>query len=107
MEQGPLDADELVNRLLQGILASTKAMQKAGDSMHEFAIVNKNSIEKKEEKKKATSRWLPSAVYLFRVLSAEDGWLTTGVPELTEFAVQITEMKIFQATQLIRPSDPE
>jgi len=107
MEQGPLDADELVNRLLQGILASTKAMQKAGDSMHEFAIVNKNSIEKKEEKKKATSRWLPSAVYLFRVLSAEDGWLTTGVPELTEFAVQITEMKIFQATQLIRDKAKE
>jgi hypothetical protein len=92
---------------LQGILDSTKAMQKAGDSMHEFAIVNKNNIEKKEEKKKVTSRWLPSAVFLFRVLSAEDGWFTTGVPELTEFAVQITEMKIFQATQLIRDKAKE
>ena len=107
MEQVPLGADEWVTQLMQGILASTKAMQKAGDSMHEFAIVNKNNIEKKEEKKKATSRWLPSAVYLFRVLSAEDGWLTTGVPELTEFAVQITEMKIFQATQLIRDKAKE
>ena len=112
----PLDAeptylpdgiDELARRLLQGILASSKAMEKAGSSLHEFAIVNKNNIEKREEKKKATSRWLPSAVFLFRALSAEDGWRTTGLPELTDFAIQITEMKIFQATQLIRDKAKE
>jgi hypothetical protein len=107
MDQIPNGAAEWASRLLRGILASTKAMETAGNSFHEFAIVNKNNIEKKEEKKKATSRWLPSAVYLFRVLSAEDGWRTTGVPELTEFAVQITEMKIFQATQLIRDKAKE
>lgn len=106
-EAMPPGAEDWAKRLLQGILASTKAMQKAGDSMHEFAIVNKNNIEKKDEKKKATSRWLPSAVFLFQVLSAEDGWFTTGVPELTEFAEQITEMKIFQATQLIRDKAKE
>jgi hypothetical protein len=77
-------------------------MESAGFSLNEFAIVNKNNIEKKEEKKKATSRWLPSAVFLFRALSSEDGWQTAGVPELTAFAVQLTEMKIFQATQLVR-----
>jgi hypothetical protein len=103
----PQGEEEWANRLLRGILASTKAMETAGNSLHEMAIVNKNNIEKKEEKKKATSRWLPSAVFLFRVLSAEEGWLTTGVPEMTEFAVQITEMKIFQATQLIRDKAQE
>ena len=70
--------------------------------MNEFAVANKSSIDKKEEKKKATSKWLPSSLFLFRVLSSEDGWQTPGVPELTDFAVQLTEMKIFQATQLIR-----
>jgi hypothetical protein len=103
----PAGEDEWATQLIQGVLASTKAMEKAGMLLQEFAIVNKNNIEKKDEKKKATSRWLPSAVFLFRVLSAEDGWLTMGIPELTEFAVKITEMKIFQATQLIRDKAKE
>jgi len=62
--------EEWATQLIQGVLASTKAMEKAGVLLQEFAIVNKNNIEKKDEKKKATSRWLPSAVFLFRVLSA-------------------------------------
>ena len=103
----PVGGDEWATRLIEGVLASTKAMEKAGVSLQEFAIANKNNIEKKDEKKKATSRWLPSAVFLFRVLSAEDGWQTMGIPELTEFAEQIVEMKIFQATQLIRDKAKE
>ena len=103
----PVGSGEWATQLINGVLASTKAMEKAGLLLQEFAIVNKNNIEKKDEKKKATSRWLPSAVFLFRVLSAEDGWQTMGIPELTEFAGQITEMKIFQATQLIRDKAKE
>ena len=82
-------------------------MEKAGGLLQEFATINKHSIEKKEEKKKATSRWLPSALFVFRVLSAEDGWRTTGVPDLTDFAIQLTDMKIFQATQLVRDKAKE
>jgi len=88
--------------ILNGVVQSTKAMEAAGVSLKDFALINKYNIEKKEEKNKATSKWLPNAVFLMKVLSSEDGWNTQGMPELTEFAKQLVEMKISQATQLVR-----
>ena len=71
-------------------------------SLSEFAEVSKASLSKTEEKKKAISKWLPSGVFLFKVLSSEDGWETKGTPELTDFAMKLVDQKIFGATQLIR-----
>ena len=70
--------------------------------MGEFAKASKLNLEKKEERKKAISKWLPSGVFLFKVLSAEDGWNTKGIPELNDFALKLVDQKIFGATQLLR-----
>ena len=94
--------ERLAGQFLSGILATTKALSTAGTSMSELAEANKLSLEKKEEKKKAISKWLPSGVFLFRVLSAEDGWRTMGIPELNDFALKLVDQKIFGATQLLR-----
>lgn len=58
---------------------------------------------KKEEKKKATSKWLPRSVFLLRLLSAELGWETYGLPDILEQdATKLLKMKIFQATLFLR-----
>ena len=98
----PAWAEKLASQFMSGFLSTAQALSTAGTSLSEFAEVSKSSLEKKEEKKKAISKWLPSGVFLFRVLSAEDGWNTTGVPELTDFALKLVDHKIFGATQLIR-----
>ena len=68
-----------------------------------MAVANKT-----DEKKQATSKWLPSAVFLLKLLSAEDGWDTQGGPEITEFAEKLFRMKIFGAThQQIRSKAQE
>ena len=95
-------AENLVNKFMSGFLSTAQALSTAGVSLSEFAEVSKSSLEKKEEKKKAILKWLPSGVFLFKVLSAEDGWNTRGVPELTDFALKLVDHKIFGATQLIR-----
>ena len=95
-------AKRLASQLLTGLLATTKALLTAGTSMGEFAEASKLNLDKKEERKKAISKWLPSGVFLFKILSAEDGWNTKGVPELTDFALKLIDQKIFGATQLIR-----
>jgi len=68
----------------------------------ETSRLSRKSILKKEEQKKATTKWLPISVFVFKVLSAEDGWHTHGVPALGEFAEQLIDMKIVTATSLIR-----
>jgi len=73
-----------------------------GDTLKESHMAKKESIVKQENKKKAISKWLPSAVFLFKLLSSELGWATEGVPELTDAATQLVDMKIFQAIQLVR-----
>jgi len=94
--------ENIAGRFLSGLLETTKALSTAGVSLSEFADASKASLNKTEEKKKATSKWLPSGVFLFKVLSAEDGWETKGVPEFTDFAMKLIDQKIFGATQLIR-----
>ena len=95
-------AEMLATQFLSGFLTTTQALSTAGASLSEFAEASKISLEKKEEKKKAISKWLPNGVFLFKVLSAEDGWNTKGVPELTDFALKLVDHKIFGATQFIR-----
>ena len=95
-------AERLASKFMTGFLTTAQALSTAGTSLSEFAEVSKSSLEKKEEKKKAISKWLPSGVFLFKILSAEDGWNTTGVPELTDFALKLIDHKIFGATQFIR-----
>jgi len=95
-------AERLADKFMSGFLSTAQALSNAGTSQSEFAEVSKSSLEKKEEKKKAISKWLPSGVFLFKVLSAEDGWNTAGVPELTDFALKLIDHKIFGATQFIR-----
>lgn len=95
-------AEKLASQFLAGFLSSAQAMSTVGTSLSEFAEASKASLEKKEEKKKAISKWLPSGVFLFKVLSSEDGWNTKGVPALTDFALKLIDQKIFGATQLIR-----
>ena len=60
------------------------------------------SREKKEGKEKATSKWLPSGVFLVKLLSAERGWETFGTPATTPLFDQLVDMKITGATALVR-----
>ena len=77
-------------------------MADVGLAIREAVQVNRSSKEKEEEKKKATSKWLPDALFVLKVLSAENGWDTPGVPELSPFALKLFEMKILQAIQFVR-----
>ena len=94
--------ENLAGKFFSGLLETTKALSTAGVSLSEFAEASKASLNKTEEKKKAISKWLPSGVFLFKVLSSEDSWETKGLPELTDFATKLVDQKIFGATQLIR-----
>lgn len=78
-----------------------------GESLKEHAIAKKESIDKKEMKKKVTAKWLPTSLSLFKVLSSPAGWATQGLPELNEFSTQLVDMKIYQATQLVREKSRE
>jgi len=62
---------------------------------------SRRADERREEKKKATSKWLPSLLFVFRVLSSDNGWSTLGTPELGEFAEQLIDKKITTAIALI------
>jgi hypothetical protein len=77
-------------------------MADVGLAIREVAQVNRLSKEKEDDKKKATSKWLPESMFVMRVLSAENGWSTPGVPELTPFASKLFEMKLLQAIQFVR-----
>ena len=100
-------AGNIAGQFLAGFLATTKALTVAGESLGELAKVNKKSLDEKEEMKLATFKWLKSGEFLLKVLSAEDGWNTQGVPELTAFAQAIIKMKLFAATQHIRAQAQE
>jgi hypothetical protein len=77
-------------------------MADVGLAIKEAVQVNRSSKEKEEEKKKATSKWLPDSMFVMKVLSAENGWATPGVPELNQFAAKLFEMKLLQAIQFVR-----
>mmetsp|Transcript_88008 Transcript_88008/g.172169 ORF Transcript_88008/g.172169 Transcript_88008/m.172169 type:complete len:831 (-) Transcript_88008:5093-7585(-) len=77
-------------------------MAEVGFAIREAAQVNRSAKEKEEEKKKATSKWLPDSMFVLRVLSAENGWDTPGIPELNQFASKLFEMKLLQAIQFVR-----
>jgi hypothetical protein len=83
-------------------MAANQAQADAGKSSNHVAQSSQATIEKKESKEKATSKWLPSWVYLIRVLSADQGWQTQGYPATTDAFEQLNEMKLFQATMLVR-----
>ena len=83
--------------------ASTRALLAQGAALKELTLANKESIDSKEAKRKATSNWLPADVFLLKALSAELGWLTEGVPTVTPFAESLFDKKnIIKATNLVR-----
>ena len=83
--------------------ASTRALLAQGAALKELTLASKESIDAKEAKKKATSNWLPADVFLLKVLSAEQGWHTVGVPTTTIFADSLFDKKnIIKATNLVR-----
>jgi hypothetical protein len=87
---------------------SAQAIANAGQSLNNIAVANKSALDKTDEKKQATLKWLPSAVFLLKLLSAKDGWDTQGVvPEITEFAEKLFGMTIFGTTQQIRSKAQE
>ena len=94
-EEGPA----WVQSFMKGL---TGTMADVGLAIREAMQINKASKEKEEEKKKATSKWLPDALFVMRVLSAENGWDTPGVPELSPFASKLFDMKLLQAIQFVR-----
>lgn len=71
-------------------------------NMNSFAKASTSQMSKKEESKKLTGTWLSSGVYIFRVLSSEDGWNTEGLPELTGFAKELISKNIMAATKNVR-----
>jgi hypothetical protein len=92
------------NRLIaESNQASTRALLAQGAALKELTLANKESIDSKEAKRKATSNWLPADVFLLKALSAELGWLTEGVPTVTPFAESLFDKKnIIKATNLVR-----
>lgn len=84
---------------MQG-LAGT--MADVGSAIREATQVNRSAKEKEDDKKKATSKWLPDSMFVMRVLSAENGWATPGVPELHPFAAKLFGMKLLQAIHFVR-----
>lgn len=81
-------------------LAGTLA--EVGSAIREAAQVNRSAREKEDDKKKATSKWLPDSMFVMRILSAENGWATPGMPELNQFATKLFDMKLLQAIHFIR-----
>ena len=83
--------------------ASTRALLAQGAALKELTMASKESLDAKEAKKKATSNWLPADVFLLKVLSAEVGWRTRGVPKITTFAENLFDKKnIVKATGQVR-----
>jgi hypothetical protein len=76
--------------MLASFAASAQAIANAGHSLNNMAVANKSAFDKMNEKRQATSKWLPSAIFLLKLLSAEDVWDTQGVPEITEFAEKLS-----------------
>ena len=99
---GPYRESEWSETFVRDFTAANQALTDAGKSLNHLAQSSQATLEKKEGKEKATSKWLPSWVYLLRVLSADQGWQTQGYPSMTDAFEQLNEMKLFQATMLIR-----
>ncbi len=83
--------------------ASTQALMAQGAALKELTLANKESMDSKEAKKKATANWLPADVFLLHALSAEQGWGSVGKPTTTAFADSLFDKKnIIKATNLVR-----
>ena len=87
---------------VRGFTAANQALADAGKSLNHLAHTSRASLAKKESNEKATSKWLPSWVFLVRALSTDQGWQTLGYPSTTDTFEQLNEMKLFQATMLVR-----
>ena len=88
-----------VKSFMTGLAGS---MADVGLAIREAVQVNRSAKEKEEDKKRATSKWLPESMFVMKVLSAENGWATPGIPELSPFAAKLFEMKLLQAIQFVR-----
>jgi hypothetical protein len=88
-----------VRSLLQD-LAGT--MTDVGLAIKEAAQAQKSATEKESDKKRAAAKWLPDSLFVLKVLSAENGWATPGVPELNRLASTLFEMKLLQAILFVR-----
>jgi len=88
-----------VRSLMKGFAGT---MADVGLAIREAVQANRAAKDKEEDRKKATSKWLPDSTFVLRVLSAENGWETPGIPELNPFAAKLFEMKILQAIQFVR-----
>ena len=55
---------QISTQMLASFAASAQAIANAGQSLNDMAVANKSALDKKDEKKQATSKWLPSAVFL-------------------------------------------
>ena len=93
------DGPAWVKSLMTGFAGT---MADVGFAIKEAVQANRSAKEKEEDKKKATSKWLPDSMFVMRVLSAENGWATPGIPELSQFASKLFEMKLLQAIQFVR-----
>lgn len=77
-------------------------MANVGLAIREAVQANQAAKDKEEDRKKVASKWLPDSTFVMRVLSAENGWDTPGIPELNNpFAAKLFEMKILQAIQFV------
>ena len=99
---GPARDSEWSEAFVQGFNAANQSLTGAGRSPNHVAQSNQATLDKRESKEKATSKWLPSWVYLLRALSTDQGWQTKGFPATTSAFDQLNEMKLFQATMLVR-----
>lgn len=101
-EPGPSRDSDWSEAFVRGFTAANRALADAGKSLNHLAHTSQATLAKRESSEKATSKWLPSWVYLIRVLSADQGWQTSGYPSTTDAFEQLNETKLFQATMLVR-----
>jgi len=99
---GPPQDSDWPEAFVRGFTAANQALADAGKSLNHLAHTSQTTLAKKESNDKATSKWLPSWVYLIRALSADQGWQTLGYPSTTDAFEQLNSTKLFQATMLVR-----
>jgi len=99
---GPPRDPDWSEGFVRGFTAANQALTDASKSLNHLAHTSQATLAKKESNENATSKWLPSWVYLIRALSTDQGWHTLGYPSTTDAFEQLNETKLFQATMLVR-----
>ena len=57
----PVWGAQIATQMLASFATSAQAIANAGQSLNDIAVANKSALDKTDEKKQATSKWLPSA----------------------------------------------